>query len=76
MTKAQFSEAVKIATNPNTDLDNVNYDVLYGCGLPDFKPSLTRKSVWKNTVCAWTFFYALIPDSTPPVSTPRCFPIR
>ena len=35
MTRAQFSEAVKIATS-DRDLSNVDDSSLHGCGLPEF----------------------------------------
>ena len=37
MTTKQFAQAVKLAES-NSDLSKYDYDNLYGCGLPDFKP--------------------------------------
>lgn len=36
MTKAEFSEALKIARS-SRDLSDVDDSTLYGCGLPEFK---------------------------------------
>ena len=44
MTKEQFSEAVRIADSEESLLD-VDIDVLYGCGLRDFKPVSTTLRV-------------------------------
>jgi hypothetical protein len=37
MTKQQFSQALKIAKS-DQDLSNVDNSVIFGYGLPDFKP--------------------------------------
>jgi hypothetical protein len=37
MTKTEFGLAVKIAQS-DRDLSNVDDSILYGCGLPDYKP--------------------------------------
>jgi len=38
MTKAEFSQAVKIAKDLNTDLSNKDDSIIFGCGLPNFVP--------------------------------------
>ena len=37
MTKNEFSKSVKLVES-GADLSKYDYDNLYGCGLPDFKP--------------------------------------
>ena len=54
MTKQQFSQAWTLAQSPQ-DL-NVDEDVLFGCGLPDFQPAYcTIEQVAK--LLRWQCFY-------------------
>jgi hypothetical protein len=41
MTLVQFRKAFAIADDQSIDLSNVDDSILYGCGLPEFKPVYT-----------------------------------
>lgn len=51
MTKQQFSDAVKMVES-GKDLSLVDDAVLFGCGLPDFKPVVTTIEVCAKHI-AW-----------------------
>jgi len=49
MTKAEFQAAFAIADNSEIDLTDVDDSVLFGCGLPGFKPvAITLEAAAKH----------------------------
>ena len=50
MTLNQFQEAFKIAKDFNHDLSNVDDSILYGFGLPHFKPVHTTLEAVAKTI--------------------------
>ena len=50
MTLQQFQQAFDIAKNFNRDLSNVDDSILFGYGLPDFKPVHTTLEAVAKTI--------------------------